>query len=239
MFYSYILRRAVQPSLFKTDIPTSSGANKPPQPHGRLTCIAEPESHVLSHTSDKAEEEYPSKGEKWFSLSCDRSSDNTHRDRPHPTGVGLRGVQGLRCVPPTGNINRTRKTGRLSRRPSSAPARRQHEKVVSEGRYLSPGRGRTTATEATFTSRTGDHGRRIPNAAPGVWGVEECKDLWNGLVRVGCGSVFLRWMWQRKPRAISVTFFGTRLPPEVCAARKTFSNIIVFHGVKLGYYHLT
>ena len=91
-------------------------------------------------------------------------------------------MQGLRCGPSTEKTNRAG-TGRHSRRPSSAPARRQRENVVSEGRYLSPCRGRATSTEATFTAGTRDNGGRICHTAPGVWGVEECKELRNALVR--------------------------------------------------------
>lgn len=193
LIYSYILRRAVQPSLSKTVIPTSPGTDRPPQPHGRPTCVAEPDSRALIENSDKPEE-YASNRENCFSLNRGRSSEDSHRDRLHPTGVGLRGLQGLRFVSPTDKTNQTGR-GRLSRRPSSAPVRRQHEKVVSEARYLSRGRGQTTAREATFKAGTGDNGRGIRHTAPGVWGVEECKELRNELVRWTCPPSS-RWLWQ-------------------------------------------
>lgn len=193
LIYSYILRRAVQPSLSKTVIPTSPGTNRPPQPHGRPTCVAESDSRALSEKSDKPED-YASNREDCFSLNCSRSSEDSRRDRLYPTGVGLRGLQGLRFVPPTDKTNQTGRA-RLSRRPSSAPVRRQHESVVSGARYLSPGRGLTTATEATFTAGTGDNSRGIRHTAPGVWGVEECKELRNELVRWMCPPSS-RWLWQ-------------------------------------------
>lgn len=179
--YSYILRRAVQPSLPKTFVSTSPGTDSPPQTHGRPMCVAERDSHVLSDKSDKPGT-FTSKGENYFSSGCGRSGGDAGQGRLHPTGVGLRGLQGLRCVPPTDKKNRTGRGG-LARRPSSAPARRQHANAGSEGRYLSRGGGQTTAREVAFTWGKGDSGRGICHTAPGVWGVEECKELQNGLVR--------------------------------------------------------
>lgn len=181
LIYSYILRRAVQPSLSKTVISTPPGTDRPPQPHGRPTCVAERDSHVLSHNSDKPEP-YASKGETCFSSSCGRSGGDARQGRLHPTGVGLRGLRDNRCGPPTDKTTRVGRS-RLSRRPSSAPARRQHENVVSEGRYLSRGGGQSTARAVAFTAGNGDSGRGIRLTAPGVWGVEECEELQNGLVR--------------------------------------------------------
>ena len=198
MFYSYILRRAVQP-LSDAATPAHPGNRKPAQPLDR-SCVAGVDPRIPACKSDKPGEDTANRKNR-FSSSVDCANDDARDNGLHPAGVGLRGLQGLRCLPPTEKNGRTGKTGRLLRRPSSAPARRQREKVASVGgRCLSPGRGQTTATESVFTGGTGDSGRRTPHAAPGVWGAEECNELWHGLVRCrACRSFFFALLaWHRK-----------------------------------------
>ncbi|CAM9495175.1 unnamed protein product [Ectocarpus sp. 6 AP-2014] len=99
-----------------------------------------------------------------------------------PSGVGLRGLQGIR-----GTSARTifRKTdGKIARRPSSAPAGRHVDNAVAEGRHRFPMHRETTATDATFSAGRGICHQILHRAAPGEWPQQETEHLRRGLLKI-------------------------------------------------------
>ncbi|CAM9226330.1 unnamed protein product [Ectocarpus sp. 4 AP-2014] len=99
-----------------------------------------------------------------------------------PSGVGLRGLRGIRGTSARTIVRNT--DGKIARRPSSAPAGRHVDRAIAEGRHRFPMHRETTATDATFSAGRGTCHQSLHRAAPGEWAQQETEDLRRGLLKI-------------------------------------------------------
>lgn len=104
---------------------------------------------------------------------CDYASGDT--SHTCPAEAGLRGWQDLHGTP--SSITRT-ENGNRARRPSSAPVKRNMDKVL-----LCQGRPRLSHQQPMAIEVALRCGRAHHSTAHGSWGVAETEDLRKGLVR--------------------------------------------------------
>lgn len=161
LFYSYVLRRAVQPSLDYAAHMSTTTDNK---------ALEKDRSEVIQSgffapgECDGREALKPEKG--------GRSSDSNciYRDACNgcPADIKLRKIQRLRSVPVRATIAQS-ENGLCSRRQTSASARLRSINTVNEDR---PHVQQTNATSKIHTVGSG-----------AVWGLKEHEELHDGLVR--------------------------------------------------------
>ncbi|CAM9115362.1 unnamed protein product [Ectocarpus fasciculatus] len=170
LLYSYILRRVAHGSA-DTAADIGFSTDNPRSVHG-VNTSARSQWDKLQEPSPEDDYESPN--------TCGVS----------PSGVGLRGLQGIRGTPARTIVRTT--NGKIARRPSSAPAGRRIGRTVAEGRHRFPMHRETTAMEAAFSGGRGRGicRRSLHRAAPGEWAQQETEDLRRGLMNIWSASGF-------------------------------------------------
>ncbi|CAM9153163.1 unnamed protein product [Ectocarpus sp. 12 AP-2014] len=162
VLYSYILRRVAHgPSDSAADIGFTTDNSR--LAHG-VSNSARPDCDKLKETSP------------------DCAYVGTNACGVSPSGVGLRGLQGIRGTSARTIVRNT--DGKITRRPSSAPAGRHVDRAIAEGRHRFPMHRELTATAATFSAGRGICHQSLCRAAPGEWAQQETEDLRRGLLKI-------------------------------------------------------
>ncbi|CAM9171195.1 unnamed protein product [Ectocarpus sp. 13 AM-2016] len=162
LLYSYILRRVAHgPSDTAADVGFTTD----------ISCSAHGVSNSARPDWDKLKEPSP-----------DCAYVGTNACGISPSGVGLRGLQGIRGTSARTIVRNT--DGKIARRPSSAPTGRHVDKAVAEGRHRYPIHRETTATDATFSAGRGICHQSLHRAAPGEWPQQETEHLRRGLLKI-------------------------------------------------------